>query len=163
MTKKAWEIGRQVGPGSARVSPRAVRMVRAGRPNRHAGRVCSPDQRIGHPFLKCPGACPEDIYSCSAGRDGLLGRPRWFRRARRLKTAAPPKTSAGFLVQQLLREKRERDVVIGVPFADREFGQVQPVGLACAGRRRFSGQAVAVNSITPFVASFGREHGDLQA
>src|ERR1035437_3282946 len=39
-----------VGPGSAGVSPaalgvppRVVRMVRARRPNRHAGRVCSPD------------------------------------------------------------------------------------------------------------------------
>jgi len=41
-----------VGPGSARVSraalgvpPRAVRMARAGRPSRHARRVCSPNHR----------------------------------------------------------------------------------------------------------------------
>jgi hypothetical protein len=53
--------------------------------------------------------------------------------------------------------------VIGVPFADGELGQVQPVGLARAGRRGFPGQAVAVNAIAPFVAAFGREDGDPQA
>ena len=45
------------------VSPRAVRMVRAGRPNRRARRMCSPDRRIDRPFLECRGTCPADLYS----------------------------------------------------------------------------------------------------
>ena len=56
-----------IGPGSARVSraalgvsPRVVRRAWAGRPSRHARRVCSPDHR--HRLRPCPGACSGDSY-----------------------------------------------------------------------------------------------------
>ena len=63
----------------------------------------------------------------------------------------------------LIRKERQRDVAIGVPLTDGELGCMHPVGLARASRRRFFGEAVAVNSVAPFVAAFGREHGNLQA
>ena len=66
------------GPGSARVpraalggSPRADRMARAGRPSRHARRMCSTDH--GLRFLQCLGACPEDLYFSGQYSRALAG------------------------------------------------------------------------------------------
>ena len=62
-----------------------------------------------------------------------------------------------------IRKERQWDVAIGVPLAQRELRRMHPVGLAGASRRRFFGEAVAVNSVAPLVAAFSREHSNLQA